>query len=92
MRWCLASAALTLGLVVGLFITIAEHPAASQEPVHKSNLVRGSYQESLEALSRLDNSLAPEQLVAEANFIIAARIVHYRPTPGKSDPHEMRSF
>jgi hypothetical protein len=89
MRWWLGSAAVTLGLIliifniVGLFIPIA---------VHKSNLVRRSYQESLEALNRLDNSLAPEQLAAEANLIIAARIVHYWPAPGKSDHHVMRSF
>jgi hypothetical protein len=44
--------------IAGLFAPIAEHPAASRKPVHKANLMRLSYQESLEALDRLDESMA----------------------------------
>jgi hypothetical protein len=92
MRRRVASTAITFGSIllilniVGLFAPITEHAAASQK--HKVNLFRPSYEVSLEALG-LDKSLPPEQLIAEANRIIAARVVHYWPDPGESDPYTM---
>ena len=71
----------------GLFAPITEHAATSQK--HKVNLVRPSYEVSLEALEHLDKSLPPEQLIAEANRIIAAGVVHYWPDPGERDPYTM---
>jgi hypothetical protein len=71
MKWCLASTAIAIGAVLlilniaGFFIPIAEHPEAAKTHVHKIRLVRPSYQESIEALSHLDKSWPPEQLVAE---------------------------
>jgi hypothetical protein len=91
-----AIAAIILGLLLmtlnigGVFVPITEHPTASQTRLHKVNLVRPSFQKSLAALNRLGNS--PEQLIAEANQIVAARIVNYWPEPGESDTHTMHSF
>jgi hypothetical protein len=97
MKRRMASVAIALGAllmllnVAGMWAPIAEHPVALRKPVHKSGLVRLSYQETLDALDRLGN-LPPERLITEANRIIAARIVHRWPDPGESDPHTMHSF
>lgn len=96
-RW-FAWIAIALGLalmivnIAGLFVPISEHPAAARKPVHKTNLSRLSYPETLEALNRLDKNQPVEEVISEANRIIAARIVHYWPNPGKTDSRTMHSF
>jgi hypothetical protein len=77
--------------VAGLFLPIPEHPFAQGIKTHKTNLARPSYEASLEALSRIDPSLPPEQRLAAVNQIMAARIVHYWPSFNQIDTDVMHS-
>lgn len=78
--------------VGGLILPISEHPIAQRTQIHKTNLVRPSYEATLQALSRVDPKLPTGQRLAAVNQIIAARIVHYWPDPDETDPYVMHSF
>jgi hypothetical protein len=55
-------------------------------------LVRPSYEDTLQALSRIDRNLPDEHRLALVNRIIAARVVNYWPQPDEVDVDTMHSF
>jgi hypothetical protein len=77
--------------VAGLILPIPEHPRA-QHTKHKKDLVRPSYEDTLQALSRIDRNLPNEHRLALVNRIIAARVVNYWPKPDEVDVNTMHSF
>ena len=98
MRRGLGASLLAVGVALmilnigGFILPIAEHPVASRKHLHKTKLVRPTYQDALQTLSAIDPNLPAEQRIDAANEIIAARIVHYWPKPDKIDPQTMHSF
>ena len=78
--------------VSGLIFPISEHPIAQRTHIHKTRLVRPSYDATREWLSRVDWNLPTDERLAAVNCIIAARIVHYWPDPKETDSYVMYSF
>ena len=96
-RW-LGIGALTAGVILmalnlaGLIIPIPEHPESRRTLLHKTKLVRPSYEATLQALSRIDSHLPIDQRFTAVNEIIASRVVHYWPGRNETDPNVMYSF
>lgn len=97
-RYILGLGALAGGLAIlvlniaGLILPIPEHPRAQHTQIHKKGLLRPSYEDTLQALSRIDRNLPAEHQLALVNRIIAARVVNYWPQPDQVDVDIMHSF